>query len=57
MEHLARTLAVAAGNDGRVRIDKAVLLEKLVEGKRGGGTHAERRAERNGARTQMRNRA
>ena len=57
MEHLTRALAVAAGDDGRVRIDKAVLLEKLVEGKRGGRTHAERRAERVGARTQMRNRA
>ena len=52
-EHLARTLAVARGDDGGVDIDKAALLEKRVD--RGGrhATHAEDRAEEVRARTQV----
>ena len=57
LEHFARALAVAAGDDRRVHIDKAVFVEELVDriGRR--GTHAERRVEQIRSRTQVCNRA
>ena len=57
LEHFARALAVAAGDDRRVHIDKAVLVEELVDRIGCRGTHAERRVEQVRARAQMRDRA
>ena len=41
-EHLTRALAVGTRDNGRVNINKALLLEKLVDGIGGGTAHAER---------------
>ena len=44
-EHLAGALAVARGDDGRVHVDKALLLEEAVDGRRCDGADAEDGAE------------
>ena len=40
-EHLARALAVAAGNQRGVHIEIALVVEEAMNGLRGGGAHAE----------------
>ena len=52
-EHFPGAFAVAAGDQGRVDIHKALFLEKAVNGKGRRRTHPERRAERIGTRAQM----
>ena len=53
VEHLAGALAVACGDDGRVHIDEAALLEEGVDGEGGHGAHAEHGAEQVGAGAQV----
>ena len=55
LEHLARALAVAAGNDGGVDIDEAAALEELVHGVGRRASHTESRGEEVRARAQMLN--
>ena len=50
-EHLARALAVARGDDGRVEVEEALALEELVDGSCRGGADAEHGAEQVGTRT------
>ena len=52
-EHLARTLAIAAGEDGGVYVDKAAVVEEAVDGLRRQRAHAEGALEEVGARPQM----
>ncbi len=56
-EHLSRAFAVAAGDEGRVRVDKAAFVEKFVDGIGSDRTHAEDSAEGVGAGAQMRDAA
>ena len=56
LEHLTCTLAVASGDERRVHIDEASLLEELMNRIGDQRTHAEHRLKRVGARTQMRHR-
>jgi hypothetical protein len=53
-EHFAGALAVAAGNQRGIHIDKAAFLKKAVDRIRCGGTDAECGAKQIGARAQMR---
>ena len=55
LEHLARALAVAAGDDGGVDVDEAAALEELVHGVGRRASHAESRGEEVRARAQMLN--
>ena len=48
-EHLARALAVGGGQDGRMGVDEAVLLEEAVDGVGRHAAHPERRVEGVGA--------
>ena len=57
LEHLARALAVRAGDDGGVDVDEAAALEKLMHGVGGSGADAEGGGEEIRARTQMLDRA
>ena len=52
-EHLAGALAVARGDDGRVHIDEAALLEEAVDGRRCDGADAEDGTEEVRARAQV----
>ena len=52
-EHLAGTLGVGRGDDGRVDVDEAALLEEAVDGERRDAAHAEHRAEQVGAAAQV----
>ena len=54
LKHLARAFAVAAGDDRRVDVEKAALLEETMHGKGHLAAHAEDAAEEIRARTQMR---
>ena len=54
LEHLARALAVAACDDGRVHIYKAPLLKELMYGKCSQRSDSEHRLKRIGSRAQMR---
>ena len=56
-EHLARALGVGAGDDGRVHVDEAAVLEKLMHRRRGDAAHAEGGGEEVGARAQVLDRA
>ena len=53
LEHLPRALAVAAGDNGRVGIDEAVLLEEFVHPESRRRTHPEGRAEQVGPGAQV----
>ena len=53
LKHLARALAVGAGDDGGVDIDEAAALEELVHGVGRRASHAEGRGEEVRARTKM----
>ena len=53
-KHFARAFAVARGDDRRVDVNEAALLEKLVNGKGEPAAHAKDRAEQIRARPQMR---
>ena len=53
LEHLARALAVGAGDDRGVDVDKAAALEELMHGVGRRASHAERRGEEVRARTKM----
>ena len=53
LEHLAGTLAVGAGDQGRVDVDEVTLLEELVDGVGGQGADAEHSLEGVGSRAQM----
>ena len=57
LEHLAGTLAVRAGENRRMHVGEAALMEELVQGKGRLTAHAERRVEGVGARAQMGHRA
>ena len=52
-EHLARALAVGAGDEGCMHVDEAALLEKLVHRLGRHGTHAEGGGEEIGARSEV----
>ena len=53
LEHLTRALTVGGGDDGRVDIDKAPVLEEAVDGVGSHGAHPERGGEQVGAGPQM----
>ena len=53
LEHFSRALAVGAGDQGRVNVDKIPILEELVDGHGGKAADAEYRLEGVGAGTQM----
>ena len=53
MEHLTGTLAIAAGDQRGVGVDKAALVKELVNGKGAGRPHTKHRAEGVGAGTQV----
>ena len=55
LEHLARALAVRAGDDGGVDVDEAAAREELVHGVGRRASHTERRGEEVRARAQMLN--
>ena len=52
-EHLARALAIAGGDDGRVDVDEIPLVEKPVDREGHAAADAEHRAVEIGARPQM----
>ena len=54
LEHFARALAVGAGNERRMDVDEAALLEELVDGERNQAADTENGLEGVGARAQMR---
>ena len=54
-EHLARALGIGAGDDGRVDVVKAVVVEVLVDGERQRVAHAQHRAKGVGAGPQVGN--
>ena len=53
-EHLPRPFGVRRGDDRRVQVEEAALLEEVVDGARRGVAHAPDRADRVGARSQVR---
>ena len=53
MEHLAGALAVARGDDRRIHVDEAAVLEEAVNGSCSHGADAENRAEQVGAWAQV----
>ena len=53
LEHFSGTLAVGAGNQGRMDIHKVPLLEELMDGIGSQAAHAEHRLEQVGAGAQM----
>ena len=53
LEHLARALAVGAGDDGGVDVGEAAALEELMHREGRGGAHAEGRVEKVRARAEM----
>ena len=57
LEHLTRALAVAAGNERCVSIDKAALIEELMNSVSGGRANAEGRGINIRSRAQMRYRS
>mgnify|MGYP001646557849 CR=1 FL=1 len=53
LEHLARALAVGAGDDGGVDVGEAAALKELMHREGRGGAHAEGRVEKVRARAEM----